>query len=111
MIFTSPVQLRCLLRQAFHLLNLRLPLLTVFVFLAKIPLVTCHIAIENCHSFTGKLTISMAILNSYVANYQRVQFPTFLIHKIDDHQQYILTYLNPSPLCFPNYHYLMVGKL
>ena len=36
------------------------------------PLVNVYIAIENHHAINGKLTISMAIFNRYVTNYQRV---------------------------------------
>ena len=36
------------------------------------PLVNVNIAMENHHAINGKPTISMAIFNSYVTNYQRV---------------------------------------
>ena len=37
------------------------------------PLANVHITMEDHHFLMGKLTLSMAIFNSYVSHYQRVK--------------------------------------
>ena len=51
-----------------------LKLLLVVAHVQYYPLVNIQKTMENHHFLMGKLTISMAMFNSYVTNYQRVNF-------------------------------------